>query len=85
MDRRRSPFSPPEPWPLRESKNARHRRHDGGPPHGSLGLTHCCLGQIEGDLIVGRVDHQQQIAIVHELIVDDRQLDDAAQGQIALR
>ena len=41
-----------------------------------LGLLHGRLGEADGDLVVGRVDHHQQIALVHELVVGDRQLDD---------
>ena len=43
-----------------------------------LRLVHRCLGQIDRNPVVGRLDLQQQIAFVYELIVDDRQLDDAA-------
>ena len=43
-----------------------------------LGLLHGCLGEADGDLVVGRVDDHQQVALVHELVVGDRQLDDLA-------
>ena len=35
-----------------------------------LGLLHRRLGEVHGDPEVGRVDHHQEIALVHELIVD---------------
>jgi hypothetical protein len=43
-----------------------------------LRLLHRCLGQIDRNPVVGRLDLQQQIAFVYELIVNHRQLDDAA-------
>jgi hypothetical protein len=36
------------------------------------------IGELERNLVVGRVDHQQQIAFVHELIVDHGKLDDTS-------
>jgi hypothetical protein len=41
-----------------------------------LRLLHRRFGEIAGDPVVGRVDHHQQIAPVHELIVGDRQFYD---------
>jgi len=43
-----------------------------------LSMLHCRLRATHVDLVVGRVDHQQKVSLVHELIVDNRQLDDAA-------
>ncbi len=43
-----------------------------------LSLLNGRIGEIESDPVVGRVDDQQQIALVHELIVGHRQLDDAS-------
>jgi hypothetical protein len=43
-----------------------------------LSLLHGCPRQVESDPVIGRVDDQQQVALVHELIVRYRQLDDAA-------
>jgi hypothetical protein len=42
-----------------------------------LACACCSLGFTDGDHKVGRIDPQQQIALVDELIVSDRQLDDA--------
>ena len=41
-----------------------------------FGLLNRCLGEIDGDLVVGRVDRHQHVALAHELVVGDRQLDD---------
>jgi hypothetical protein len=45
-----------------------------------LGLLHGRLGKPDGDLVVGRLDDQQHIALAHELIVPHRQLDDASRN-----
>ena len=45
--------------------------------HARLGLLHRGLGLADGDRVIGRVDDHQQIALVHVLVVDDWQLDDA--------
>ena len=42
-----------------------------------LGLLHRRLVEADRNLVVGRVDDQQQISLVDELIILDRQLDDA--------
>jgi hypothetical protein len=42
-----------------------------------LGLVHCRLSEPHGNLIVRRVDCEQQVAFMHELIVSHGQLDDA--------
>src|SRR5262249_46365727 len=42
------------------------------------GLTHCRLRQLECDLVVGWIDHQQQVTLMGQLVVDDRQFDDAS-------
>ena len=43
-----------------------------------LGLLHRRLHQAHGDLEIGRVDRDQQVAFVDELVIDDGQFDDAA-------
>jgi hypothetical protein len=37
-----------------------------------LGLLHGRLGEPEGDLVVGRLDHQQLIALADELVIEHR-------------
>ena len=46
--------------------------------HARLALLHCGLGLTDGDRVIGRVDDHQQIALVHVLVVNDWQLDDAS-------
>src|SRR5215471_6797837 len=46
--------------------------------HVGLRLLHRRLRELHGNLVVRRIDHHQQLALGDELIVDDRQLDDAA-------
>jgi hypothetical protein len=41
-----------------------------------FGLLDRRLVEADGNLVVGRVDDQKQVALMHELIVLDRQLDD---------
>ena len=36
------------------------------------------LGLLEGDPIVGRIDLEQHLVLVHELVVCDRELDDSS-------
>ena len=56
-----------------------HRDLRLGVLHIGLRLLHRRLRQIDGNLVVGRIDHHQQLALGDELIVDNRQLDDAAE------
>jgi hypothetical protein len=46
--------------------------------HVCLSLTHGRFSLFKGDSEVCGVDHQQQVALVHELIVGHRQLDDTS-------
>ena len=43
--------------------------------HARLGLVHGALGLADTDLVIGRINDHQQIALVHVFIVNDRQLD----------
>ena len=43
-----------------------------------LRLFYGRLGEVDGDFVVGRVDHDQQIALMDELVVGDRQFYDPA-------
>ena len=45
--------------------------------HARLRLLHRRLGLTDGDRVVGRVDHHQEITLTNVSVVDDRQLDDA--------
>ena len=45
--------------------------------HARLRLLHRRLGLTDGDRVVGRVDHHQQIALANVSVVHDVQLDDA--------
>ena len=45
--------------------------------HARLRQLHRRLVLTDGDLVVGRVDHHQEITLTHVPVVDDRQLDDA--------
>ena len=47
-------------------------------PDARLRLSHRRLGEADRNAIVGWVDDHQQIALVNELIVGNRQIDDAA-------